>query len=91
MPDAYPPDLREFVNQKIAAGQFQSFDEFAVQAATLYRELDQRHQRLKQSVQEGIDQLEARDYVEIQGEEALNEFFDQVLNRGRERLKASGR
>jgi len=89
MPDAYPPDLRDFVNQKIAAGLFRSADEFAVEAASLYRELDQRHQELKQDVQEGIDQLEARDYLEIQGKEALKDFFGRIRDRGRERLKNS--
>jgi len=89
MPDAYPPDLRDFVNQKVADGLFRSADEFAVEAASLYRELDQRHQELKQSVQEGIDQLETRDYVEIQGKEALDDFFNRVKDRGRERLKNS--
>jgi hypothetical protein len=86
MLDAYPPDLREFVAQKIAAGEFKSAEEFAVQAAELYRELDRRQADLKRSVEEGLAQIESGDYIELNGDEELREFFEGVKRRGRELL-----
>lgn len=86
MLDIYPPDLRDFVVQKIAAGEFKSADEFAVRAATIYRDMDLRHQELKESVQEAIADLEAGRYTELRNDEELHEFFEQLKREGRKRL-----
>jgi len=86
MLDDYPSDLRDFVAQKIASGGFESVDDFAIQAARVYRELDQRHAKLKQAVTEGLAQLESGDYVKINGEQELREFFENVKRRGRDAL-----
>lgn len=90
MLDDYPPDLRDFVAQKIASGEFKSADEFAIQAARVYREMDQRHADLKQAVAEGLAQIESGDYIEINGEQELHDFFEGVKKRGREKLAKRG-
>jgi Arc/MetJ-type ribon-helix-helix transcriptional regulator len=86
MLEIYPPELRDFVAQKIASGEFKSADEFAVRAATIYRDMDRRHQELKESVQAGIDDLEAGRYTELRNENELREFFEQLKHEGRKRL-----
>ena len=86
MLDPYPPDLQEFVQQKIAAGVFRSADEFAVEAAKLYRELDIRREELNSKVAAGIEQLESGDYIDLAGDDELARFFEDVKRRGRERL-----
>lgn len=87
MLDHYPADIQEFVKQKIAAGSFQSVDEFAVEAASLYQELDRRHQNLRQHVQEGIKQLDEGDVVELADDDALAKYFDRIKQRGRDDLQ----
>lgn len=87
MLDAYPPDLKEFVLRKIASGEFGSADDFAVEAAELYREMDQRREELRVKIAEATAQIDAGEYIELNGEEELREFFEDVKRRGRERLK----
>lgn len=88
MLEAYPPDLQDFVKQKIAAGVFQSADEFAVEAAELYREVDRRREELNSKVTAGFKQLESGEYSDLNGDDELRQFFDAVKRRGRERLAA---
>jgi Arc/MetJ-type ribon-helix-helix transcriptional regulator len=86
MLDIYPQDLREFVIQKIASGEFKSADEFAIRAATIYREMDRRQQDLKESVQAAIADLESGNYIELKNDEELKQFAEDIKRRGRERL-----
>jgi hypothetical protein len=86
MLDSYPPELQAFVQQKIAAGVFQSVDEFAIEAAELYREIDSRREEIKSKVAAGMKQLESGEYIDIEGDDELREFFDDVKRRGRERI-----
>jgi Arc/MetJ-type ribon-helix-helix transcriptional regulator len=86
MLDAYPPELQEFVLSKIASGEFRSVDEFAVEAAALYRDVDRRREKLKEEVEAAIAEIDAGQSIEINDETDLREFVDGVKRRGRERL-----
>ncbi len=52
------PDLEQYVQQKVASGQFASSDEFALEAMRLYRELEERHELLRTDVQAALRQSE---------------------------------
>jgi hypothetical protein len=91
MLDSYPPEIQAFVQQKIAAGVFRSADEFAIEAAELYCEVDRRREELKAKVAAGMAQLETGEYIDIDGDEELEDFFEDVKRRGREKLAASSR
>lgn len=54
----YPPDLEAYVQQKIAAGQFRSREELAIEAVRLYREIEQKRANLKSDVQAAIDEAD---------------------------------
>lgn len=82
MLDNYPADLQAFVKQKIAAGSFRSVDEFAVEAAALYQELDARHQELRKRVLAGAEQLENGDFIELSDDEELASYFDRIKRQG---------
>ena len=49
-------DLDGYVDAKIASGEFTSRDEFFLEAARIYRELEARHADLKAVVRERIDE-----------------------------------
>lgn len=87
MLEAYPPDLQNFVLQKIAAGEFKSADEFAIRAATVYRDIDQRRQELKKLVDEGIADIESGNYIVLESQEDFRAFAEDIKKRGRERLR----
>lgn len=89
MLDSYPPDLRDFVIQKIADGSFRTADEFAVEAASLYRELETRQRELRVQVADGLKQLEGADYYEFESAADLDSFFGNIKSRGRDSLQSS--
>ena len=88
MLDSYPPEIQAFVQQKIAAGVFRSADEFALEAAELYYEIDRRREELKAKVAAGLAQLETGEYIDLEGEDELRDYFEDVKRRGREKLAA---
>lgn len=88
MLESYPPEIQAFVQRKIAAGVFRSADEFALEAAELYFEMDRRREDLNAKVAEGIAQLESGEYIDVDGDEELRAYFDDVKRRGREKLAA---
>lgn len=49
-------DLDHYVDAKIANGEFRSREEFFLETARIYRELEARHADLKSLVQERIDE-----------------------------------
>ena len=50
------PDLEQYVQQKVASGQFGSPEEFALEAMRLYRDLEARHGSIKEDIQAALDQ-----------------------------------
>jgi hypothetical protein len=89
MLEDYPPDIRDFVIQKIAEGTFRTADEFAVEAASLYRELDSRHRTFRAQVAAGIQELENGEFSEFSETDSLDAFFEQIKCRGRAALAPS--
>jgi len=49
-------DLDHYVDAKIATGEFRSREEFFLETARVYRELEARHADLKSLVRERIDE-----------------------------------
>ncbi len=86
MLESYPPDLRDFVIQKIANGSFRSADEFAIEAASLYRDLESRHINLQLKVAAGIKNIDDADFHEIADAKSLQTFFEGVKSRGQRSL-----
>ena len=46
--------------------------------------MERRHQDLKAKIDAATAEIESGDYIEINGEEELREFFEDVKRRGRE-------
>ncbi|HUT93798.1 MAG TPA: hypothetical protein VMY37_30325 [Thermoguttaceae bacterium] len=52
------PDIEQYIQQKVASGQFASSEEFALEAMRLYRDLEVRHELLRGDVQAALDEAE---------------------------------
>jgi Arc/MetJ-type ribon-helix-helix transcriptional regulator len=88
MLEFYPPDLQEFVQQKIASGAFKSVDEFAVRAAALYRDMDRRHEALRAKLAQATDELEHGEGILLENEDQIHAFFEGLKAEGRRRQAA---
>lgn len=82
-----PPDLDKFVRDEVASGRFQSADDVVREGLRLLRERMQRADALRRDLDEGLEQLERGEGIEISDERAEERFFEEIKTRGAERLK----
>ncbi len=82
---ALPPDIDQYVQDKITNGEFASREEFVVKAARLYRDMDERHRRLKAEIQIGIDQADAGEVEDMDMENIIAELRAELTADGQPR------
>jgi antitoxin ParD1/3/4 len=58
MSETLPPDLKEFVQQAVASGEFASEDDVVIAGVRALRELKSRHAELQREIQVAIDELD---------------------------------
>ena len=73
MPTTFPPDVRQFVENAIASGEYQSEDDVLISAVRVLRELVERYGALRRDIEQGIASLDRGegtplDVSEIKGE-----------------------
>lgn len=89
------PELEAFVHQKVESGFYNSASEVIREALRLLDKADNdqasKLEDLRREIQKGIDQIKSGDYIELQSDEELREFFEDIKRRGRERLKTAGK
>ncbi len=86
MLDSYPPNIQAFVDQKIASGVFRSVDDFSIEAAELYLEMDRRREALKAKLANATAELDRGEGIVLEGLEEIGEFFTGIRTEGRRRL-----
>jgi antitoxin ParD1/3/4 len=79
----YPPDIAEYVAQKITRGDFASPDEFAIAAARAYREIERRQDELRRELQLGIDQADQGLVAPLDVESIKRELAEKFEENGR--------
>lgn len=84
-PNSLPPDLAGFVADQLAHGKYDSASDVVCDAVRLLRERDERRTALRTDIDQGIAQLEAGDFIELEGDAAIDDFFSDVLVRAAER------
>lgn len=78
MADTFPPDVQQFVRQEIARGNFRNEQELVVQAVRRLRDSEENFQRFRREVQEAVDSLDRGEGIELENDEALGAFFDEI-------------
>jgi len=79
------PDLEQYVQQKIASGQFASPEEFALEAMRLYRDLEKRHESIKGDVRAALEQSEKNQSEPLDIDSIKGELTDELDEQGRGR------
>lgn len=82
-----PPELAAFVEQELASGQYQTQTQIVCQGLMLLQRKLQLDE-LRGKIQEGIDELDRGEGIRIENEEQLEAFFNDIGQRGRQRLQA---
>lgn len=78
MLDSYPPQLQTFIQQKIASGAFHSVEEFALEAAELYIEVDRRREELKSKIAAAIARVESGESLDIEAGDELWDYRNEI-------------
>lgn len=96
-----PPRMAKFIRSKVKAGEYtnasevvrdavrhmQAAEEDRKQQAAL-RTFEREDEAGIREVQEGVSQLDAGEYVELNGDAALKNYLGDVIRRGKERVAA---
>jgi antitoxin ParD1/3/4 len=83
--ESLPPELAQFVADQLAQGKYDSASDVVCDAVRLLREREERLTALRADVDQGISQLAAGEFVDLETDDDIDEFFDDVLTRAAER------
>jgi len=87
------PELEEFVHRKVESGRYNSASEVVREGLRLLDDNDRmremRMDEMRREVMKGVEQLKNGEYLQLDSEEELKAFFEDIKRRGRKRLEAN--
>lgn len=89
-PNSLPPDLESFVADQLAQGKYPSASHVVCDAVRLLREREERRCRLQADIEQGIAQIATGDFIELDSDQAIDHFFNDVVTRATERKGSQG-
>jgi putative addiction module CopG family antidote len=88
MIEGLPPELQAFVQAQVAAGNYPSETDVVVSGVRLLRAEQDNYERFRAEVKRRIKSLDAGNYIELNGDEELDRFFDELLDEATRKLPA---
>lgn len=87
------PELEAFVHRKVKSGLYNSASEVIRESLRLLEQKDSarksRDEEIRREVLRGVEQLRNGEFIQLNSEAELEEFFEDVKRRGMERLGAA--
>jgi Arc/MetJ-type ribon-helix-helix transcriptional regulator len=87
---SFPPELEQFVEEQVAAGNYQSEQELVVSAVRVLRDVQVRQREFYEDVRLGMEQLERGDFTEYD-DAGLRRLFEELEQIATNRAQAGGR
>jgi Arc/MetJ-type ribon-helix-helix transcriptional regulator len=87
--ESLPPDLGQYVEQQVAAGNYHSEEDLVVSAVRVLRDVQARQRQFVEDLRLGMEQLDRGEFNEY-GEEGLRQRFEELKQRVRSRIEDSG-
>ena len=87
----FPPELQQLVQDGLATGNYQSEDEMLLEAVQMLRRRDADLQRFKQNLKTRLDGLDRGEGIELQDDEALAEFLEDIEAEARSEIAAENK
>ena len=76
MIESLPSDIQHFIQAQVSAGRYFSEADVVVRAVQLLREREDDYHRLQAEIQRRFAAVDAGDYIELNGDEELVQFFE---------------
>jgi len=86
MSEPFPRDIQQFVRQELASGNYRSEEELVVAAVRFLRDSEVRLRQLRAGLRGRLDRLDRGEVIELDDDEALESFLDQVEAEVKEEL-----
>ena len=83
-----PSEFQRFVNQVIDSGSYKTESEVIGDALRLLEQRRQHIEELRREIRPALDRLDRGEGIELNSEEELDAFFEDIKSRGRARLAA---
>lgn len=80
---AFPPELHGLVQTELASGRYKDEDELLLEAVRSLRERESHAEQFRQDLQARIERVDRGEGIELEDEQALHEFFEDVKRRCR--------
>ena len=87
----FPAELQRLVQDRLSSGDYASEDEVLMEGVRLLCERDQHLQDFKAQLRERLNRLDRGEGTQLEDEEALRAFFDDIQMRGKQRYEAGNR
>jgi len=93
------PHFSRFIRRKVASGRYSNASEVVREALRRLEQAEMLNEQFeivdpddaREAVLEGLASMERGDFIELRGEAALQEFFEDIISRGKKRLAAKKR
>lgn len=85
----FPSELRQLVEQGLATSNYRNEDEMLIEAVRLLHQRDAHFGQFEENLKTRLERLDRGEAIELENDQALREFFDDVQARGRQRYEAS--
>ncbi len=85
----FPSELRQLVERGLATNNYRNEDEMLLEAVRLLHQRDTHFHQFEKNLKTRLDRLDRGEAIELEDDQALREFFDDVQARGRLRYEAS--
>lgn len=74
----FSPELQQLVQAELATGEYASQEELLLEAMRLLADRNKRRQEFRERLRVARDQLDRGEGIELDGDEALEAFFDEI-------------
>ncbi|NLS92068.1 MAG: type II toxin-antitoxin system ParD family antitoxin [Planctomycetaceae bacterium] len=89
MPYSFPTELQQLVQRQLATGNYANEDEVLLDAMIALNEREELLQQWKAEIRSRIDSLDRGEGIELQGDDALQAFADEIKSEGRRAYEAN--
>jgi Arc/MetJ-type ribon-helix-helix transcriptional regulator len=86
---AFPVQIQDLIQEELATGLYASENDVLLEAMRLLRDRDEHLRQFKAQLQTRLKGLKRGEGIEMEDDEALRRFFDDVERRGMERYQAA--